>query len=75
VHFEDIYPNLTIHNIILYKKNYSSPPLPLGLVPLPTSKDIQQFRGTQIVQEEFWSDSHLFNVRQVYDCLHSKADR
>lgn len=45
-HFEDIiYSDLAIHNIILDKKNYSSPPLPPGSILFPTLKDIQQFRG------------------------------
>ena len=55
-----IYPDPAIHNIILEKKSYVSPPLAPGPVPLPTLADIQQFRGVQIVQhEELWNDSHL----------------
>jgi hypothetical protein len=60
-----IYPDPAVHNIILEKKSYASPPLAPGPIPLPTIADIQQFRGVQIVQhEELWNDSHLFMVLQ-----------
>lgn len=63
-HFENIsYLDPAVHNIILDKKSYFSPPLPPGPIHLLTLKKIQQFRGTQIVQqEELWNDSHLFMI-------------
>ena len=64
-YYDIIYPDPAIHNIILEKKSYASPPLAPGPVPLPTLADIQQFRGVQIVQhEELWNDSHLFMIFQ-----------
>ena len=49
-HYDDIfYPDPAVHNIILEKKNYSSPPLAPGPIHLPTLVDIHQFRGVQIV--------------------------